>query len=214
MDDWCDEREPELCHGGCVRKVLLVVVHKNVLLKWFSTIMQETGEENHTRGVWLTGNGSRAEYLLAVMCRVFMGLEEGLPKTADKGGSEIGIAGCREQGLQEGKGSKPFLLLHPEKRQETVQLGKGDGEPFTEPLHCREVQEILRQNAEEEEEAIAGVRDDEVREDGMGMAAGTDQAQDAEAVSDGDAAYEIDQRTVVVGMDPAGTLCSTVGAGL
>ena len=48
----------------------------------------------------------------------------------------------------------------------------------------------------------------------MGMAAGTDQAQDAEAVADGDAAYEIDQRTVIIGMDPAGTLSPTAGAGL
>ena len=36
MDDRCDEGKPELCHGGSVRKVLLFVVHKNILLKWFS----------------------------------------------------------------------------------------------------------------------------------------------------------------------------------
>ena len=151
-----------------------------------------------------------------------MGLEEGFRKTPDEGGSKTGIAGCREQRLQEGKAGclrggkepQPLLLLHPEKFQPAVQLGKGDGEAFAEPLHCREVQEILRQDTEHEEQAIAGVRDDEVREDGMGMAAGTDQAQDAEAVTDRGTAYEINQGTAVVGMDPAGTFCPTAGAGL
>ena len=50
--------------------------------------------------------------------------------------------------------------------------------------------EILRQDVEEEEQAISGGRDDEVREDGMGMAAGADEAHDAEAVSDSPSAHE------------------------
>ena len=53
--------------------------------KWFSTIMQEGWEGSHTHVVWLRENGSRAEHLLAVRRRVFMGLEERLRKTADKG---------------------------------------------------------------------------------------------------------------------------------
>ena len=32
MDDRGDECQPELCHGGCVRKVFGVVVHRNDLL--------------------------------------------------------------------------------------------------------------------------------------------------------------------------------------
>ena len=51
--------------------------------------MQERREGSHTRGVWSAGKGSGAEHLLAVRRRVFMGLEEGLCKTADKGGGEI-----------------------------------------------------------------------------------------------------------------------------
>ena len=42
------------------------------------------------------------------------------------------------------------------------------------------MQETLGQDPEDKEETIAGIRDDEVRKDGMGMSAGTDQAQDTE----------------------------------
>ena len=184
--------------------------------------MQERREGSHTRVVWLWENGSRAEDLLAVRRRVLMGLEEGLCKTADKGGGEIRIGCLHEQGFQEGKagslhggkGTEPLLLLHPEEIQPAAQLGKGDGKALAELFHSGKMQEILRQNAEEEEQAIAGVGDDEVREDGMGMAAGTDEAQDAEAVADGGTAHEVHQGSVIVGMDPAGALCPTAGTGL
>ena len=76
------------------------------------------------------------------------------------------------------------------------------------------MQEILRQDTEQEEQAVAGVGDDEIREDGMGMAAVTDEAHDAEAVADWGAAHEIDQGTVIIGMDTAVPLCTTAWAGL
>ena len=108
------------------------------LLKWFSTIMQEGWEGSHTHGVWLWKTSSWAEDLRAVRCRIFMGLEEGLCETADKGGGEIRIGRLREKGFQEGKAgnlhggkrTEPFLLLHPEEIQPPAQLGKGDGETF------------------------------------------------------------------------------------
>ena len=150
-----------------------------------------------------------------------MGLEEGLRKMADKGGGEIRIGCLRKKGFQErkagslhgGKHAEPFLLLRPEELQPAAQLGKGDGEAFAEPLHCGGAQEVLSQDTEDEEQAVTGVRDDKVREDGVGMAAGTGQAQDGEAVADRSTAYEINQGTAVVGMDPAGTLCPTAGTG-
>jgi len=95
-----------------------------------------------------------------------------------------------------------------------VQLFLCNKEALTEPFDGRKTQEIFRQDAEDEKEAVRGVRDDKVREDGMGMAAGTDKAQDAEAVPDGLSANEINQGTVIIGMDGAGTLCPTAGAGL
>ena len=154
MDDRGDEGQPELCHGGCVRKVFWIVVHRNILLKWFSPIMGQKREEGHAHGVWLQENSSWAEHLLAVRRWVLMGLEEGLCKTADKGGGEIRIGCLHEQGFQKGKagslhggkGTRPLLLLRPEKIQPAAQLGKGDGEAFTEPLHGRQTQEILRQD--------------------------------------------------------------------
>ena len=48
----------------------------------------------------------------------------------------------------------------------------------------------------------------------MGMAAGADEAHDAEAVADRRAAHEVHQGTVIVGMDPAGSLRPTPGTGL
>jgi hypothetical protein len=48
----------------------------------------------------------------------------------------------------------------------------------------------------------------------MGMAAGTDEAHDAEAVADRGTTYEAHQGTAVIGMDAAGTLGPTAGTGL
>lgn len=184
--------------------------------------MQEIWKGGHTYGVWSAGNGLWTEHLLAVRRRILMGLKKGFCKTADKIRGKIGIARLCDQGFQErkarcfhgGKKAEPFLFLRMEKLQPALQLGKGDGEAFTELLHGREAQEILRQDAEKEEQAVAGVWDDEVREDGMGMSAGTDQAQDAEAVTDGGTVYEINQGAAIVGVDAAGSLCPTTGAGL
>lgn len=95
-----------------------------------------------------------------------------------------------------------------------MQLGKGDGETFTKFLCCGEMQEILRQDTEDEEQAVAGVGDDEVREDGMGMAAGTDEPHNTETVADRGTVYEVHQGAVIIGMDLAVPLYSTAGAGL
>lgn len=76
------------------------------------------------------------------------------------------------------------------------------------------MQEILRENPEEKEQAIARVGDDKIWEDSVGMAAGTDEAQDAEAMADGSAAHEVHQGTVIVGMDPAGAFRTAAGTGL
>ena len=184
--------------------------------------MEEMGKGSHTHGVWLGKSGLWAEDLLAVRRRILMGLEEGLCKTADKSGGEIRIGRLREQGFQEGragcfhggKDAEPFFLLHSKEAQPAAQLGNGDGEALTEPLHGRQVQEILRQDTEEEEQAVAGVGNDEVRENGMGMAAGADKAHDAETVADRGTIYEVHQGAVIVCMDTAGTLRSTAGTGL
>lgn len=145
---------------------------------------------------------------MAVGCRVFIGLEEGACKTADKGGGEIGIGRQRGQGHQEGKAggfhgrkrTKPLLFVRLKNPEPPAQLGQCDREAFAELLHGGKTDEILRQDAEDEEQAIAGIRDDEIRNNGMGMAAGADEPQDAEAMADRGAAYEVNEGASVVGM--------------
>lgn len=172
--------------------------------------------------MWWGGNGSGAEHLLAVRRRIFVGLEEGDSKTPDKSGGKTGIAGQCKKVLQERKAggfqgrqqAHPLILLPPEQGKPEVKLIPGNEEALTESFHGNRAQEILRQDAEDEEKTVGGIRDDEVREDGMGMTAGTDKAQDAEAVADGFAACEINQGAVIIGMDGAGALHPAAGAGL
>ena len=172
--------------------------------------------------MWCAKNGSGAEHLLAVRCRVFVGLEEGDSKTPDKSGGKTGIARhCKKAfqkrkagGLQGREQAHPLIFLPPEQDKPAVKLILGNEEALTEPFHGNRAQEILRQDAEDEEKAVGGIRNDEVREDGMGMAAGTDKAQDAEAVADGFAACEINQGTAIIGMDGAGSLHPAAWAGL
>lgn len=53
----------------------------------------------------------------------------------------------------------------------TVQYGHGDAETGTDILHGMQMEEVFRQRPQDEEKAVCRVRDDNVREDGMGMAA-------------------------------------------
>ncbi len=64
------------------------------------------------------------------------------------------------------------------------------------------------------EQAVSRVGDDEIREDGMGMAAGTDEAQDAEAVAGRCAANEVHQGAAIIGMDCTRPLGPAAGTGL
>ncbi len=151
-----------------------------------------------------------------------MGLEEGDSKTPDKSGGKTGIAGHCKKALQERKAGSlqgreqahPLFFLPPEQGKPAVKLFLGNEEALTESFHGNRAQEILRKDAEDEEKAVGGIREEEVREDGMGMAAGTDKAQDAEAVPDRPASHEINQGAAIIGMDGAGALRPAAGAGL
>lgn len=104
--------------------------------------------------------------------------------------------------------------MQSEKHQKAAELSGGDGEAFAELFHSSQMQEILSQDTEDEEQVIGGVRNNEVGEDGMSVAAGTDEAQDAEAVADRGAVHEVDEGAVIIGMDTAGAFGPTAGAGL
>lgn len=172
--------------------------------------------------MWWGGNGSWAEHLLAVSRRIFVRLEEGDGKTADKTRGKARIAGHLKKALQEREGGNlhgrehahPLFLLPSEQIEPVIKQLRGNKETFTEFFHGSKMQEILCKDPEDEKEAIGGVRDDEVREDGMGMAAGTDKAQDAETVADRVSLNKINKRTAIVGMDSTGAFRPTAGTGL
>lgn len=172
--------------------------------------------------MWWVKNSSGAEHLLAVSGWIFVGLEERDAETADKCGGKVRIARhCkkpfqkREAGCLHGREQPhPFFFLYLKQFKPAVELVLGDRETFTEALHGKQTQEILRQDPEDEEEAIGRIRDDKVREDGMGMTAGTDKAQDTEAVADRFPSHEINQGAVIISMDGAGAFHSAARAGL
>ena len=73
------------------------------------------------------------------------------------------------------------------------------------------MQEILSQDTEDEKQTKGGVGNNEVGEDGMGVAAATDGAQDAKAVANGSAIYEVNEGTAIISMDAAGAFGPTTG---
>lgn len=85
-----------------------------------------------------------------------------------------------------------------------IKLVSGDAEPFTEALQGRNVQEGFCQDAEDKEKAIAGIRDDHVREDCMGMSTAlAGQTEDSNFCSDGYPADKINDPAPIIGMDLA-----------
>lgn len=160
--------------------------------------------------------------LLAVRRRIFVRLEERDSKAANKAGGKNRIGGHSEKALEEKEAggfsgrekAHPLFFLPFKQCEPVVKLFLCDKEALTEPFHGSRTKEILGQDAEDEKKAIGGIGDDEIWKDGMGMAAGTDKAQDAETVPDRLTSNEINQGTVIIGMDGAGNLCPAGGAGL
>ncbi len=65
---------------------------------------------------------------------------------------------------------QPDLLMCQKEGLPLVQHGRCDGETAADLFH-RAAPEIRGQNSENEKQAVGGVRNDEIRENGMGMAA-------------------------------------------
>lgn len=85
-----------------------------------------------------------------------------------------------------------------------IKLVSGDAEPFTEALQGRNVQEGLCQYAKDKEKAIAGIRDDHVREDRMGMSTAlAGQTEDSNFCSDGNPADKVNDPAPIIGMNLA-----------
>lgn len=98
---------------------------------------------------------------MTVRRRIFVGLEERDGKAANKGRCETRVFWHTEKPFQERESgcfhgkehAQPFLLLVPEQPQQEGKLFLCNKEAFTEPFYRSNVQEILCQNAEEEEKA-------------------------------------------------------------
>ena len=151
--------------------------------------------------MWWEENSLRAEQLLAVGRRIPVGLEERNSKVPDKTGGEIRIAGHEKKALQKREAgylhgrekAQPLFFLLPEQGKPVVKQFRGNEETLTEFFNRGNMPEILCQDPEDEKEAMGRVRDDKVWKDGMGMSAGTNEAQDTETVPYRLSSYEIDQ---------------------
>lgn len=74
---------------------------------------------------------------------------------------------------------EPFLFVLEKDLFPFIELVPGNAEAFTEGLNGRAVQESFRQDTEDKKEAITGIGDNHIREDGMGVrAAFADQPKD------------------------------------
>ncbi len=103
-----------------------------------------------------------------------------------------------------GKDLFPFIKLVP-----------GNAEAFTEGLDGRTVQESFRQDTEDKKEAITGIGDNHIREDGMGVpAAFADQPEDRDFLYNGLPMDKIDDAAAIVRMDMAVAGGTANGAGL
>lgn len=118
-----------------------------------------------------------------------MGLQEGIGGFICKPFSEKGILQILDKLQKETQpGSfrivqepKPFLFVPEKELLPFVKLVHGNTEALTEAIQGREPEKSFRQDTEDEEEAVAGIRDDHIWKDGMGVAAAfTDQPEDSD----------------------------------
>lgn len=72
---------------------------------------------------------------------------------------------------------------------------------------------MLREDTEDEEQPVSGIRYDEIRQDGMCMAAGADKTEDAELMAHWFSTDKINNGASVIGVDMAGTPGRAAGTG-
>ena len=152
-----------------------------------------------------------------------MGLEEGIRKTQDKFHGEIREAVCNKDAPEERKVRNQEILQKPEP---VLHVGSPQGKPliepvlrdavsFTELLHGKTACEILAEKAQDKEQTEAGIRDHDIRKDGVGvLTAVTEDAYYAETVVGTDPGAEVNQGAVIVVVDMTVAGASTDGTGL
>ncbi|MBQ8233333.1 MAG: hypothetical protein IJZ34_15615 [Lachnospiraceae bacterium] len=89
-----------------------------------------------------------------------------------------------------------------------------DGKAETDLLNRVQVKQVFGNDSENKEETIGAVRDDQVREDGMGMPASADYSLYPDGMIDSPAGDKVDQVPVIRSMELTGMRGTTTGTGL
>lgn len=152
-----------------------------------------------------------------------MGLQEGTGCEPDEihGEGRIRILQDKlpEESSITGLGSiqhaKPLLFVRIPESQPFMELLQGNIEALTELFNSTDPGEIFTQDKEDEEQAVAGIRDNDIRKDGMGMlAAVTEYTHDAEILLLLSSGIKVNDGSAVIIMDMAVSGASTDGTGL
>jgi hypothetical protein len=219
LDDRGDDAEAELCGFSSPADIFFLVSHSIVYLLRDMVNLRRPGR--NARVVWMAKNRPCSENSLGVKCRVTVRLEEGKGSKPGKSGRKgrvfPGNDPFQENSIRRFnriKCPEPEGFVFLEEAKPAVEHGMGNAEPQAELFHGRTVQEVLSNDAEDKKEAVGAVRDDEVREDGVRMAAaGTGHPGYGDPVVDGPAGDEIDQVSFIGGMARAGVGSTTTGTG-
>lgn len=219
MDHRGNDREPELRDFCGVRELLFLIFHETGTSFSFSIIVDGNQKSLHPHGVWSVDNRRRNREAQTGRRRgsghgggISVGLEEGISGFIRKTAGEKGILrqpGNPKEEIQPGgfrvfQHPEPFLFVLGKDLFPFIELVPGNAEAFTEGLNGRTAQESFRQDTEDKKEAITGIGDDHIREDGMGMpAAYADQPEDRDFLCDGFPMDKIDDAAAIVSMDMA-----------
>ena len=183
----------------------------------------------HPHGVWSPPDGRAAggtaacAVLFCAPLLVFMGLEEGGCAFPEERAGKRREAGhpcerSQESGtgcLQVREEAEPLLFMLLPEGKPVVELVPGDAETLTQRFYGSTSPESLREEPEDEKKAIAGIRNDEVGDDGVSRAtARAGKAEDGDLVPDMPAMDEVHQVPAIIGMDPAVSRGAANGADL
>lgn len=215
---------------GIMFESFSVFIHGKSLLLMFFFIISGDSAASHPPVVWSEDGDVWSKHQLMVSCvfqtgrnRIFMGLEEGIRKTQDKLHGELREAVCCKDAPEERKvrnheilqKSEPVLLVGSPQGKPLIEPVLRDAVSFTELLHGKTVCEILAEKAQDKEQTETGIRDHDIRKDGVGVfTAVTKDAHYTETVAGSDSGAEINQGAVIVVVDVAVAGASAEGTGL
>ena len=132
-----------------------------------------------------------------------------LPDEFKDCGPDAAFCGCQEP--------LPLGAVLLKQLLPSVERFKRDFKDLADPFHRTQVHGVLCQYPEDEEKAVAAVRDDGIRQDGMGrrrLAIIADQATDTKVGFFGMTVNEIDQGTAIISVYMHLALASAVRTGL